>query len=226
MPSKHRHSKLALKLWSYIEPFKIIHKGIRDGVVEHKKYMRGVVLDAGCGNMPYKSLLGASTYIGMDVTGKVDVRGSMLDIPLKPGSVDAILCTEVLEHMLDPAAALAEFHRVLRKGGYLLVTTPFMLGLHDAPHDYYRYTKYGLAHLIRGAGFKVISLKEHTSSFQMLCQNTNVPLYKAFLRLGKLRFVLGVPLLGLWVVFNSLGRFGGKKGGSDTLGYVCLAKKV
>lgn len=60
---------------------------------------------------------------------------------------DAILIIEVLEHVIDPRRAAAEIQRLLKPGGSLVLSTPFIFPLHDRPHDFFRYTKYGLSHL-------------------------------------------------------------------------------
>ena len=70
-------------------------------------------------------------------------------IPLRSASVDLVLSTEMLEHCPEPARVAGEVHRVLRPGGILVLTTPFVYVLHGWPHDYYRFTATGLQHLFR-----------------------------------------------------------------------------
>lgn len=65
------------------------------------------------------------------------------------GTYDYIFAMEVLEHIPTPQAAVDEISRVLKPSGELIFSTPFMFPIHDAPHDYYRYTKYGLDYLLR-----------------------------------------------------------------------------
>jgi SAM-dependent methyltransferase len=65
------------------------------------------------------------------------------------GSFDAVFALEVLEHVTAPDRALLEVHRVLRADGLLVVSTPFVFEIHDAPHDYYRFTEHGLRYLMR-----------------------------------------------------------------------------
>jgi SAM-dependent methyltransferase len=69
--------------------------------------------------------------------------------PLPDASMDIIFFHEVLEHVAAPQAAVDTLWRVLRPGGILVGSTPFLLGIHDAPSDYYRFTVYGLKHLFR-----------------------------------------------------------------------------
>jgi SAM-dependent methyltransferase len=82
----------------------------------------------------------------------VNVDGDIQALPFASGSVDGVLCIEVLEHLPKPQTAVDEIHRVLRPGGLLLLTTPFLLSYHGKPGDYsdfYRYTDEGLKWLLR-----------------------------------------------------------------------------
>lgn len=120
--------------------------------------LRGEVLDIGCGMRPYRRFLtNTSRYVGLDMNPDVrpDVVGSVLDLPFEDGAFDGVMCNEVLEHIPDPAKALNEIHRVLRPGGLTYITVPQAWGLHYEPHDFYRYTRYGIAHLLEEAGFSV-----------------------------------------------------------------------
>ncbi len=64
-------------------------------------------------------------------------------------SFDAIVLSEVLEHVEEPQRALAHLYDALAPGGRLIITTPFLMPLHNCPRDFYRYTNYGLAYLLR-----------------------------------------------------------------------------
>ena len=106
-------------------------------------------LDIGCGGAPYAKYF--PNRVGFDHAAgpDVDVVGDAHHLPFQDGEFERILCTEVLEHLLDPAKAIAEMRRVLQPGGMLILTTGFVFPLHDAPHDYWRFTRYGLEHLFR-----------------------------------------------------------------------------
>jgi SAM-dependent methyltransferase len=126
----------------------------------------GKVLDVCCGVKPYRRLAaGAATWIGLDwpAGGQAapDVRGDALRLPFRDAVVDAVVCSEALEHLPDPFGALTEIARVLKPGGRALVTVPFAIGLHEAPRDFFRYTPYGLQELCRRAGLVV----EHEARF-------------------------------------------------------------
>jgi 2-polyprenyl-3-methyl-5-hydroxy-6-metoxy-1,4-benzoquinol methylase len=111
--------------------------------------------------MPYRPTIEqyAKTYDGLDIEPRSsDVRYvcSATDIsPVPDAAYDTVLCSEVLEHVADPGAALAEIGRVLKPGGRLVLTTPFLGRLHDEPHDYYRFTKHGLATLLEAVPLEV-----------------------------------------------------------------------
>jgi len=83
---------------------------------------------------------------------------------LADGRFDLVLLLEVLEHVPEPARALAEIRRVLRPGGCLIGSTPFLLGIHDHPNDFHRFTRFGLARLF--ADFEVLELAERTGYFE------------------------------------------------------------
>lgn len=87
--------------------------------------------------------------VGIDIKPGpgVDTVASVYDIPFPDASFDNVLCMSVLEHLEDPPRAIAEMRRVLKEGGRIIVSTPFLFPLHDAPGDYWRFTAYGLRHL-------------------------------------------------------------------------------
>jgi SAM-dependent methyltransferase len=131
--------------------------------------LEGKVLDVGCADRWAERHCSASaTYMALDfpLTGrslyaaKPDVFADAAALPLGAGSIDAILCFEVLEHLRDPNAALAEFSRVLRPHGTLLLSVPFLYPIHDEPFDFQRLTEYGLRRDLAVAGFEVVTLRK------------------------------------------------------------------
>jgi SAM-dependent methyltransferase len=133
------------------------------------------VLDVGAGEAPYRELFQDQDYITLDRrdtphSGEVDLYGEADSIPAQEGSFDAILCTQVLEHVPAPLGALCEFLRVLHPGGAIIATVPFAWEEHESPYDYYRYTRYGIEHLASSAGFEEIEITPRTDCFTTLAQ--------------------------------------------------------
>jgi len=131
--------------------------------------LKGNVLDVGCADRWVEHHCSPGVeYIGLDfpMTGAElyaadpDIFADAARIPLIEASVDAVVCLEVLEHVRDPYCALAEFARVLKSGGTMLFSMPFIYPIHDAPHDFQRLTQYGLRRDLDAAGFDIVRLKK------------------------------------------------------------------
>jgi SAM-dependent methyltransferase len=129
-------------------------------------YARSPCLDAGSGRSPYKRQLESRGIKVISVdrenrTGKVDLVADIQDLSeLDDSSLQMVLCTQVLEHVPNPALALSEFSRVLATGGFLILTVPHLSMLHEEPHDYWRYTRHGLRELLEKQGFDIIEIAE------------------------------------------------------------------
>ena len=89
-----------------------------------------------------------------------------------------MICSQVLEHIFTPADFLAEIHRVLRPGGSLLLTTPFVWDEHEQPHDFARYSSFGLHAVLEQAGFSVIAHRKTCADGRTLAQLASGYIYK------------------------------------------------
>ncbi len=139
---------------------------------------RGRVLDVGAGEAPWRNLMGSGVeYEGVDValSGEFGMRrragityydGGML--PYADASFNHVLCTEVLEHVPDSAAFIADIYRVLLPGGTLILTVPWSARLHYLPHDYARYTRFGLVCLLERIGFSDITIEERGTDISVI----------------------------------------------------------
>jgi SAM-dependent methyltransferase len=120
------------------------------------------VLDFGCADRPYRGLLPPSVrYVGADLPGNPDADVQIRadgTLPLPDASFDAVLSTQVLEHVAHPERYLAECHRLLRPGGRLLLSTHGFMVYHPDPVDYWRWTGAGLCLQVERAGLRVLSL--------------------------------------------------------------------
>jgi len=109
-------------------------------------------LDVGCGPKPYYPFFApfAEPYVGVDVKdAAAELEGTAESIPVEDGSFDVVLCTQVLEHADDPAAAVRELRRVTAAGGRVLASTHGVQVYHPNPDDYWRWTHAGLEKLFR-----------------------------------------------------------------------------
>ncbi len=148
----------------------IIRKEIYKAILDVFPSFNGRVLDSGCGSMPYKELIVSNKkiieYVGLDIESGLsyeDVKADFLwdgvVMPFENETFDFVFSTEVLEHVPDPYIYLSEIRRVLKPGGVFFFTVPFLMSLHEVPHDYYRYTPFALELIFKKAGFESIEIK-------------------------------------------------------------------
>jgi len=137
----------------------------------------GVLLDYGCGGQPYRELFlpKVSKYIAADVAAahgtSVDIRlQPRQPVPLPSASVDTILANQTLEHVPDSDFYLAECERLLRPGGVLILTAPMQWRHHEAPFDYFRFTRYGLTELLSRHQFTLQDLSPSGGVYALLGQ--------------------------------------------------------
>ena len=157
----------------------IDRKSILSAITAVLPQLHGTVLDIGCGRMPYSSLIlspatRVQQYIGMDLGieryGSPDVVWDGLRMPFGDGSVDCAVATEVFEHTPEPELVIREACRVLKPGGLIFFTVPFVWPLHNAPHDFYRFTPYAMERYLARAGFREIDLRPHNGWDASLAQ--------------------------------------------------------
>lgn len=164
-------------------------------IADHASSRR--TLDIGAQNGPYAAQF--PRRIGLDIQpgAGVHIIGDAQALCIRDRAFEVVLCTEVLEHLPEPQRAIDEMYRVLEPGGELLLTTRFLFPLHDTPHDYFRFTKYGLRHLLRR--FEIVALHEETDSIGALAVLLQ--------RLGMQAETLGwTPLRALWLIAAQLAR--------------------
>lgn len=137
-------------------------------------HAKGQFLDAGCGTQPFRSVVEPQVdrYLTFDIEARVDevdFIGDIEDMQAVPSqSIDSMLCSEVLEHVPHPDRAIAEFARIVKPGGVVILTVPFLARLHEEPHDYYRYTRHGIRRLFDDGAFEVEEIVETGSLFSFV----------------------------------------------------------
>lgn len=135
------------------------------------------LLDAGAGRAPYRELFAHCRYVTADWASSThgealasDILASLDDLPVADASFDAVLSTQVLEHVADPPAVLGELFRVLVPGGTVWMTAPLVGELHEEPYDFFRYTTHGLRTLLESAGFEAIEVDPLNGYFTTMAQ--------------------------------------------------------
>lgn len=154
---------------------------------------RDILLDLGCGPRPYLDLYKGSYHksIGAEhpnapfPKSSIDIYCDASSIPLGDESIDTILCTEVLHDIAEPTIVLNEAFRVLKKGGDMILSTPFVVPVVDGEYDHYRFTYYGLKHLFHKSGYKIISIEPVGDVFSSTITLWTKPWLKLFNVLSK-----------------------------------------
>lgn len=159
-----------------VKPYVTRHrKLVNDFLAETQSYIAGRVLDIGGKRISPDSPTGFIVrrsrellVLNMDPQEAPDLLCDAAAIPLPDGHVDCFLLCEVVEHVPEPHAILAEAFRVLRAGGHGLVTVPFLFPIHADPDDFQRLTEAGLRRACGRAGFQVVDLRPLGSSWDVI----------------------------------------------------------
>ena len=147
------------------------------------------ILDAGAGEQQYRRFCSHLVYVSQDFaqydgtgdgiglqTGtwdqsKLDIISDICNIPEPDSSFDAIMCTEVFEHLPDPLAAIKEFSRLLKSGGYLILTAPFCSLTHFAPYHYYTgFNRYFYEKNLPDNAFTLVEISQNGNYFEYIAQ--------------------------------------------------------
>ena len=186
----------------FVNPFYFARSGLRDAMTEFAPMLSGRLLDVGCGSKPYQALFVVDAYIGLDIDSEASRQRGIADhhydgntFPFADATFDSVLCNQVLEHVFNPDEFLGEIVRVLKPGGKLLLTVPFVWDEHEQPYDYARYSSFGLRALLEKQGFKIVHHKKIGADASILFQLANAYLFKVtqgWSRPSKLLFTASV----------------------------------
>lgn len=141
-----------------------------------RSHARGRLLDLGCGKVPlydaYRGLVSevicvdwAKSHGALHLDAICDISRPL---PFRDAAFDTIVMTSVLEHVLEPRIAWQEVARILAPGGKLLMNSPFLYGIHEQPHDYYRYTEFALRRFAFDSGLEVVELTATGGALEVL----------------------------------------------------------
>lgn len=161
-------------------------------------YMKGRVLEIGNGRIgrrgkfrPPVTDVSAWIYLDLDRSKNPHLQADMTQLPLKNSVCDTVVCLEVLEYVVQYETALREIFRILKPGGKLILSTPF-LHRADSLQDYWRFTEHILRHLLKTVGFNVLSIKTQGAALSVV---VNIVKYIAYVQPTRaLRWLLGIVL--------------------------------
>lgn len=203
------------------------------------------ILDAGAGEQRNKAFCGHLQYVSQDFcqyegkgdgtalqtgawdTTKIDLVSDITSIPAEDKSFDVVLCTEVLEHVPDPAMAVRELSRLVKEGGQLILTAPFSSLTHFAPYHYVSgLSRYWYEHHLKALGFETVTAQANGGWIDFIAQELwRLPwIGKSYSQhlLGWTGLVLALPLLACLRLMKSFDR-----GSSEllTFGWFVVARK-
>lgn len=202
---------------------------------------KGKILDVGAGELRNRKFCAHLDYVSQDFcqytgempeglqisnwdTSRIDIVSDLLDIPVDDASFDAVLCSEVLEHVPEPTKALDEFRRILRPGGMLILTAPFASLVHFAPYHFATgFSKYWYEHHLKKRAFEIVELVPNGDWFDYFRQH--------LIRSGQMARKYSDPLWPLAYAYGLLGALyyslSIRKRATDLacMGWMCMARK-
>jgi len=203
---------------------------------KYSKYYKGILVDLGCGEAPYKEyfLQYADKYIGVDWTNtlhnsKADVLSNLNEkVNLPDEYADTVVSLSVIEHLFEPQAFLNECYRIMKKGVTLVLQAPFQWWIHEAPYDYFRYTPYAFKYMLDKAGFVDIKIEPQSGFFTMWLLKFNYFTLRFIKDPKPFRTIIKFILWIIWnlnqIIAPLLDKLD-KRWNLETSGYFVIAKK-
>ena len=173
----------------FTNPFHFARKGLFESIKSMAFYIKGDVLDVGCGVKPYKDLFNYKSYTGLDYDKKNTNNNQYADIlydgtvfPFDDKSFESCFCSQVLEHVFNPEEFISEINRILKLNGILLLTVPFVWDEHEQPYDYARYSSFGIVSILEKNGFNIMMKKKSVNDIRVVFQILNVYIIKKIVK--------------------------------------------
>lgn len=196
----------------------------------------GVVYDLGCGKRPFEDdiLKYADQYVCVDWINtlhglRADIVANLNEpLPIADNVADHVVSFQVMEHLSEPQIMLNEAFRILRKDGLIYLSVPFQWHIHEAPWDYYRYTRYGLEHLFNKSGFSDVEIEAVTGFWVMWVLKLNYQLVRLVREHYPFNWLIRALLIPIWLIDQCiaclLDRFWPAEG--ETAWYFVTARKL
>ena len=184
-----------------INPFYIARKGLITNIAELGKEISGRTLDVGCGTKPYENYFNSTEYIGLEIEttpheeAQADVYYKGDKFPFDAKEFDSVVTNQVFEHVFIPDNFMKEINRVLKPGGKLLITVPFVWDEHEQPYDFARYSSFGLRSVLENHGFEVLLSKKSVPDIKVIFQLLNGYIYKKTVRSKILRQIATILVM-------------------------------
>lgn len=175
-------------------------------LLKHTSLYKGVLYDLGCGSAPYRGffLQFVDRYVGVDWTESYhDVKADVIadlnkPIPVESEVADTVISLSVLEHLYAPQVMIEQAYRILKPNGHMLLEAPWQWAIHEAPHDYFRYSPFALKYLFEKAGFTDVVVEPQCGFATTWVLKANY-FSMRFLRGPRpIRWLIRIPLLILW----------------------------
>lgn len=194
----------------FVNPFYFARKGLVHHIKALAPSITGKTLDVGCGSKPYESLYQATGYVGLEYDTPENRASKRADFfydgqvfPFDDAEFDSVVANEVFEHVFNPDIFLNELCRVLKPGGNVLMTMPFVWDEHEQPHDFARYSSFGIRSLLERHGFVVVEQRKSMDDIRVIFQLINAFIYKKTVtQIGWLNLCLTILLMS---PFNLMG---------------------
>lgn len=197
---------------------------------------KGHLYDLGCGEMPYREWLlnYTESYTGVDWGNSLhqltaDILADLNEpLPINSEVADTIISLSVIEHLQKPEQFLNEAYRILKPGGNIILQVPFMWWVHEAPYDFFRYTRYGLQYLFEKSGFQSIQVFPQTGFWVMWTLKFNYQTNRLIRGPWIIKKVIELGLRIIWAINQPMAVYLDKywKCESETAGYYVVAKRA
>jgi SAM-dependent methyltransferase len=168
-----------------INPFYFARKGLAEHIANLAPNIIGKTLDIGCGTKPYAHLYQSTEYVGLEIDTPQNRDHKTADyyydgytFPFENEAFDSVVANEVFEHVFNPDEFLNETLRILKTGGMILLTMPFVWDEHEQPYDFARYSSFGIKSLLERHGFEIIEQRKSTDDIRVIFQMLNAFIYK------------------------------------------------